>query len=240
MSSAKPYTLYTSKLCPYAQRAELALHESKQVDNVERVEIDILNPREPWYLEKINPVGKVPALAIKTEEHAVVPESLVIANFFAEAFPKSGLLPESVVQRARVRYVIERASQLISSNYPSALVKGDHDSVEDLYNSLVELEKLFNSISPTGPFVFGEELNLADISIAPFIARILITTDPELGIITKETFSPSLPERFEKELPRLKAFHDAIQARPSWSNTFDAEHVAKVSKERFIAFRAKA
>ncbi|KAK0531568.1 hypothetical protein OC835_003631 [Tilletia horrida] len=241
-TSSKPYILYTSKLCPYAQRAELAFHETTEADNVERVEVDILRPRDPWYLEKVNPVGKVPALELTGTaggEKAVIPESLVIANFVAEAIPSSGLLSADPVQRARVRYVIERAAQILQPHYPSALIKRDEESVSGLFNALEELDKLLNTVSSSGPFVFGDKLNLADIAIAPFVARILITSDPKLGIVDNAVFSPSVPERFNTELPRLKAFLEAVKARPSWTKTFDEEYVATVSKERFTSWHNK-
>lgn len=52
MSSPK-IILYTSRLCPWAHRAHIALKESGL--DYEEVSIDLNVPREPWYLE-INPV----------------------------------------------------------------------------------------------------------------------------------------------------------------------------------------
>ncbi|KAE8221885.1 hypothetical protein CF319_g4829 [Tilletia indica] len=236
--SSKPFTLYTSKLCPYAHRTELALHESQQFDNVELVQIDLLKPREAWYLEKINSVGKVPALEV-SEHKTIIPESLVIANYVAESYPESGLLPNDPLERARVRYVIERAAQLIGPHYPAALMKRDEESLNGLYTSLEELEKLFNSISTTGPFIFGEKLSLADIAVAPFLARILATTDEDLGIVPAGLISPPIPERMQTQLPRLKNFFDAIKSRQSWASTFDEDFVRKMSKQAFLA-KAKA
>jgi glutathione S-transferase len=48
-------TLYTFHGCPYAHRAHIALNElGLQHDEVP---IDLDHPREPWYLEEINPVS---------------------------------------------------------------------------------------------------------------------------------------------------------------------------------------
>ncbi|CAD6889112.1 unnamed protein product [Tilletia controversa] len=236
-TNSKPFTLYTSKLCPYAHRTELALHESKQFGNVERVQIDLMKPRDAWFVENYNPSGQVPVLVVN-ESKTIVPESAVIANYVAEVYPESGLLPDDPLQRARVRYVIERALQLILRNYPSAVFKREAEGVNALYSSLEQVEKLFNSISATGPFIFGDKLTLADIATAPFLARIVAVTDPNLGLISSELISPSIPERVQTELPRLREFLDAVKARPSWKDTFDEEHVRTITKQKALEIKA--
>lgn len=52
--SAPKIILYTSRLCPWAHRAHIALKESGL--EYEEVTIDLGKPREPWYLE-VNPVS---------------------------------------------------------------------------------------------------------------------------------------------------------------------------------------
>lgn len=47
-------TLYTYHGCPYAHRVHIALAELGV--KYEEVLVDLDKPREPWYLEKINPV----------------------------------------------------------------------------------------------------------------------------------------------------------------------------------------
>lgn len=90
--------LYTAKICPYAHRAELALAESNQ--DFERYEIDLQNKPE-WYESKVNKASKVPVLVVRNGKQgsdAYLPESLVVAEYIAEAFAsqKGGeaLLPE--------------------------------------------------------------------------------------------------------------------------------------------------
>jgi glutathione S-transferase len=74
-------TFYTSKICPYAQRAAIALKEVGA--EYERVEIDLFN-KPSWYKD-INPDQKVPALNTEGQN---VAESLVIIEYINDRFPE--------------------------------------------------------------------------------------------------------------------------------------------------------
>lgn len=89
--------LYTARICPYAQRAAISLHEAGL--NYESVEIDLLNKPE-WYVEhasacisvltcyrypKVNPDSKVPALEIQGKNIA---ESLVLVELINDLAPE--------------------------------------------------------------------------------------------------------------------------------------------------------
>ena len=70
-------TLISHKLCPYVQRAVIALNE-KGVP-FERIDIDLGN-KPDWFL-KISPLGKVPVLRVASAEGEVALfESNVIAS----------------------------------------------------------------------------------------------------------------------------------------------------------------
>ncbi len=60
---ATPLKLISHKLCPYVQRAVIALNE-KGVD-FERVDIDLAN-KPDWFL-KLSPLGKVPVLIVGSD-----------------------------------------------------------------------------------------------------------------------------------------------------------------------------
>src|SRR6187455_154498 len=71
-------TLISHKLCPYVQRAVIALHE-KGVP-FERIDIDLAN-KPDWFL-KISPLGKVPVLRVASDEGEVALfESNVICEY---------------------------------------------------------------------------------------------------------------------------------------------------------------
>ncbi|RVK64633.1 glutathione S-transferase family protein, partial [Sinorhizobium meliloti] len=74
-------TLISHHLCPYVQRAAIALHE-KGVP-FERVDIDLAN-KPDWFL-KISPLGKVPLLRISQDGgEAILFESTVICEYLEE------------------------------------------------------------------------------------------------------------------------------------------------------------
>src|ERR1700758_1695749 len=96
--------LISHKLCPYVQRAGIALTE-KGVP-FERIDIDLAN-KPDWFL-KISPLGKTPVLVVG--ENAIF-ESAVILEYLEEtqAHP---LHPSDALRRAeRYRGLLQRARQ---------------------------------------------------------------------------------------------------------------------------------
>ena len=87
---APKLTLISHKLCPYVQRAVIALTE-KGVP-FERIDIDLAN-KPDWFL-KISPLGKVPVLLVETADgEAALFESNVICEYIEETHPQPRLLP---------------------------------------------------------------------------------------------------------------------------------------------------
>src|SRR3982751_20174 len=74
-------TLISHTLCPYVQRAVIALTE-KGIP-FERIDIDLAN-KPDWFL-KISPLGKVPVLIVRTTDgEAVLFESNVICEYIED------------------------------------------------------------------------------------------------------------------------------------------------------------
>ena len=93
-------TLISHHLCPYVQRAAIALGE-KGVP-FERVVIDLDNKPE-WFLE-ISPLGKVPLLLIEDDgEQTALFESAAICEYLDETQPGPRLHPGDALLRARHR-----------------------------------------------------------------------------------------------------------------------------------------
>jgi glutathione S-transferase len=73
--------MVSHKLCPYVQRAVIALSEKGVA--VERIDIDLAN-KPDWFL-KISPLGKVPVLLVETADgEAGVFESNVICDYIED------------------------------------------------------------------------------------------------------------------------------------------------------------
>src|SRR5215468_1925695 len=93
-------TLISHKLCPYVQRAVIALTE-KGVP-FERIDIDLAKKPE-WFL-KISPLGKVPVLVVATESGEVALfESNVICEYIEETQAGPSLHPAVPLVRAEHR-----------------------------------------------------------------------------------------------------------------------------------------
>src|SRR6201995_237633 len=97
--------LISHKLCPYVQRAVIALTE-KGV-SFERIDIDLAN-KPDWFLT-ISPLGKTPVLLVG--DHAIF-ESAVILEYLEETQPKP-LHPADPLRRAEHRAWIEFGSTVL-------------------------------------------------------------------------------------------------------------------------------
>src|SRR6201995_5052260 len=98
--------LISHKLCPYVQRAVIALAE-KGVP-FERIDIDLANKPE-WFL-RVSPLGKTPVLLVG--DHAIF-ESAVILEYLEETQPKP-LHPAAPLRRAEHRSWVEFGSAVLS------------------------------------------------------------------------------------------------------------------------------
>src|SRR6266571_2866570 len=98
--------LISHKLCPYVQRAVIALTE-KGV-SFERIDIDLAN-KPDWFL-KISPLGKTPVLVV---EGTAIFESAVILEYIEETRPHP-LHPVDALQRAEHRGWIEFGSAVLN------------------------------------------------------------------------------------------------------------------------------
>jgi glutathione S-transferase len=98
--------LISHKLCPYVQRAVIALTEKGVI--FERVDVDLAN-KPDWFLA-ISPLGKTPVLQVGS---TAIFESAVILEYLEETQPKP-LHPSDPLQRAEHRAWIEFSSAVLN------------------------------------------------------------------------------------------------------------------------------
>src|SRR5215471_9835994 len=103
---SSPLKLISHKLCPYVQRAVIALTE-KGVP-FERIDIDLAN-KPDWFL-KVSPLGKTPVLMVGN--HAIF-ESAVILDYLEET-QANPLHPADALHRAEHRSFIEYGSAILN------------------------------------------------------------------------------------------------------------------------------
>ncbi|KAI9216117.1 glutathione S-transferase [Blastocladiella britannica] len=231
-----PIKLYTSGICPFAQRTTIALHELGLIHNIDAgvhrdgdvdiVEIDLSN-KPDWY-KTVNPRGKVPALEITHTtdgKKEVLVESALIAEFLLQSSNHPALLYSDPIKRYRAGIVIDAISnqyigafygllkEKVADNQPAAAAKL-LDAIRAVQDTLVSSE---------GPYALGAEFSIADIISAPFLARLSVNEHYRGFTIPKTD-----------EFKRFHQWFDALRARPSIKDT-------TATKERLVAaYRAYA
>ena len=103
---AAPLKLISHKLCPYVQRAVIALTEKGVA--FERVDIDLAN-KPDWFLA-LSPLGKTPVLLVG---EVPIFEFAVILEYLEETQP-SPLHPADALRRAEHRGWIEFGSAALN------------------------------------------------------------------------------------------------------------------------------
>ncbi|KDP33171.1 hypothetical protein JCGZ_13436 [Jatropha curcas] len=176
--------------CPFCQRVLLTIEEKHLPYNTKL--IDFANKPE-WFL-KISPEGKVPV--IKFEEKWI-PDSDVITQSLEEKFPDPplGTPPE----KASV------GLKIFSTFIGFLKSKDANDGTEQAL--LNELSAFNDYIKENGPFINGEKVSAADLSLGPKLYHLEIA----LGHYKQW----SVPE----SLTHVKSYMKAIFSRDSFTKT---------------------
>ncbi len=155
--------LISFKLCPFVQRAVIALKEKKS--SFEITYIDINDP--PDWFKEISPLGKVPLLKV---DDTVLFESAVISEYIDETSPGS-LHPDDPLQRARHRGWIEFASACLETLY-TINTSGDQTAFDGAVETMKgRLQRIENALVE-GPFFSGRHFSLVDAAFAPLLMRL--------------------------------------------------------------------
>ncbi|KAG8762359.1 hypothetical protein FRC11_009662 [Ceratobasidium sp. 423] len=237
-------TLYSSEICPFAQRTVIALQEAKA--DYTMYEIDLSNKPE-WYAPKINPASKVPAIAYggpkvdpanPSPESTKLAESLVLLEFIADLYPNSGLLSANPVERAQTRFIIDLFSTKVLPAYSAVLWKGE--PVETLYNGLLVLQSQLELHAK--PFLGGNKINIADAAVAPFLARLEAQLRQDVGGFVTGEGPKIYDEIFKSErFKTLSKYAQALFARETVKKSFPEGKYLERAKLRIQeALKAKA
>ncbi len=157
-------TLISHHLCPYVQRAAIALLE-KQVP-FERINIDLAN-KPDWFL-KISPLGKVPLLRIEQADgsETVLFESSVICEYLEETQPGAALHPADPLARARHRGWMEFGSSVLSDLWGYETAE-DAQQLETKRKALAAKFETVEAALADGPYFSGASFSLVDAVFAP-------------------------------------------------------------------------
>lgn len=200
-------TLVSHHLCPYVQRAAIALDE-KGVE-FERIFVDLAD--KPDWFTALSPLGKVPLLIVDDDAgtRETLFESAVILEYLEEILPQP-LHPAEPLQRARHRAWIEFGSaclnaiaRLYSARDATALAH-EADNLADMF-ARVECQL------DGGQWFAGAQFSLVDAVFGP-IFRYFDTFDTiaDFGILSNK--------------PKTQAWRRHLAARPSVRHAVAADY----------------
>lgn len=191
------YLLVSFKTCPWVQRAAIVLREKNIEFEFRHIEPD---NRPDWFLA-ISPHKKVPVLRL--DDKVSLFESNAIAEFLDETI-QPRLHPEDPVQRAVNRAWTDYIPTFAAAVTGTAYAATEADFTKAAAQIPVPFEKLETALAKqgAGPLFNGAKYSLVDAGYAPFLQRYrFLDRIKRLGHIEK--------------FPRLKAWSDALLARPS-------------------------
>lgn len=202
--------LYSNAGCPYAQRTRITLLEKKLSFDFE--EIDLAN-KPDWFL-KASPSGKVPVLVHR--DHSLH-ESAIINEHIDEVWPLPALMPDDPGLRAQARIWIQRFSVFATTQFYIGIRTEENQLSElrqKLKGELRSIEEGFRIFSGDGPFWFGMNASLVDISFYTFFERMPMVED-KVGVMLAD-------------YPGIERWFNVMADRTSVRSTArtGAEHIA--------------
>jgi glutathione S-transferase len=199
--------LISHKLCPYVQRAVIALTEKGVA--FERIDVDLAN-KPDWFL-KISPLGRTPVLQVGD---TAIFESAVILEYLEETEPKP-LHPADPLRRAEHRGWIEFGSAALND------IAGLYSAPDEasFKAKATQLEARFARLEgriAASPWFDGGAFSLVDAVFGP-VFRYFDVFDEigDFGILAGKL--------------RLARWRASLAARPSVKSAVSAEYPALLS-----------
>lgn len=195
--------LISHKLCPYVQRAVIALTE-KGVPFA-RVDVDLAN-KPDWFLA-LSPLGKTPVLLVGDTP---IFESAVILEYLEDTHAPA-LHPADALARAEHRAFIELGSAILNDIW--GLYVAPDDAAFDAKVTLLKDRFARVEARLKGPWFDGERFSLVDAVFGP-VFRYFDAFDRvgDFGVLAG--------------LPKVAAWRAALAARPSIQNAVAPEYPA--------------
>jgi len=194
--------LISHKLCPYVQRAVIALSEKGVA--FERIDIDLAN-KPDWFLA-ISPLGKTPVLQVGD---VAIFESAVILEYLEET-QLNPLHPADPLRRAEHRAWIEFGSAVLND------IAGFYTAVDEatFKAKTTQLEQRFARLESrvvASPWFDGEGFSLVDAVFGPVFRYFDVFDEiADFGILAGK--------------PKLARWRKALAARPSVRAAVSADY----------------
>jgi glutathione S-transferase len=199
--------LISHKLCPYVQRAVIALTE-KGIP-FERIDIDLAN-RPDWFL-KISPLGKVPVLLVETADGEVALfESNVICEYIEETQAGAKLHPHDALTRAQHRAWMEFGSTILSELW-GLETTGDPAIFESKRQAVAAKFARVEEALGAGRYFAGENFSLVDAVFAPIFRYF-------------DVFDQLTDLSVFADTPKVRAWRATLAKRPSVRTAVGADY----------------
>ena len=199
--------LISHKLCPYVQRAVIALKEKGVA--FERIDIDLAN-KPDWFL-KLSPLGKVSVLVVRSAESEVALfESNVICEYIEETQAGARLHPADPLTRAQHRAWMEFGSAILGDLWGLETTQ-DAATFAAKRDALAAKFARVEAALGEGPYFAGAQFSLVDAVFAP-VFRYFDVFDVygDLGIFAAT--------------PKVRAWRDQLAQRPSVQTAVGADY----------------
>src|SRR5258708_23944916 len=201
---AAPLKLISHKLCPYVQRAVIALTEKGVA--FERVVIDLAD-KPDWFVA-ISPLGKTPVLQVGD---VPIFESAVILEYLEETQP-SPLHPADPLRRAEHRAWIEFGSAVLN-DIAGFYAAPDEATFKAKTSQLEQRFARLEAPIAAAPWFDGENFSLVDAVFGPVFRYFGVFDEiADFGILAGK--------------PKLARWRKALAARPSARSAVSAEYPA--------------
>lgn len=199
MTAVAKLALVSHALCPYVQRAAIALLEKGAA--FDRITIDLSN--RPGWFQEISPLGKVPLLRVGREDgtEAVLFESSVICEYIEETQPGPVLHPDDPLERARHRAWMEFASASLGDIWRLETAS-EAEPFEAARQALAAKFIRIEAALGEGPYFSGDRFGLVDAAFAPVFRYF-------------DLFDRLADLRAFEDAPKVRAWRQALSARPS-------------------------
>ncbi|KAI0367969.1 thioredoxin-like protein [Pilatotrama ljubarskyi] len=224
MAPTEQITLYTTTFSPYAHRVHIALEEAGA--RYKAYQINTQN-KPDWY-HLVNPFGKVPAITFggpdvppdqPSPESAKLVESLALLEFVADVFPEAKLLPEDPVLREKARAFISIYQSFVNELFRDVIFFATKPG-EVLLEALAKLQ---SALPPTG-FAVGE-WSIADAAVIPFLARMFLYLDADLGKYSEEDGKKMRDAIASDRFARLRQYVHDLRERKSFKDTWGGDAI---------------
>jgi glutathione S-transferase len=197
-------TLISHPLCPYVQRAAIALTEKGIA--FERIDIDLAH-KPDWFLA-VSPLGKTPVLLVNGQ---ALFDSAVICEYLEDT-TQPALHPADALLRAQHRgWMVFGSAVLddIGGLYNAADEAGLLARADALRHKFAQLDATLSE----GPYFSGQRFSLVDAVFGPVFRYFdVIEACTDLRLFTAT--------------PRVRAWRAALAARPSVAGAVEADYPA--------------